>query len=273
MTRLVTIRLALGMAVLCLLAACGGAEARSGEAASTSSAVGEIRVAAASDLRLAFEALAPLYTEKTGTDIVFSFGSSGQLREQVVNGAPFDVFASANTDYIDDVIEAGRGDPDTRTDYALGRLVMWSPPGKNVPSGVAELSADRYARIAIANPEHAPYGLAAKQALERAGIYADVESRIIYGENISDTLRIVQSGNADVGLVALSLVVTGSHDYTLVDSALHDPLRQALVVTSRGSGKPAAEAFAEFVASPEGRAVMVRHGFVLPGESLPPADG
>jgi molybdate transport system substrate-binding protein len=242
--------------------------ADSGAAAGTEQ-VDEITVAAASDLRPAFEALGAAFEADTGTNVTFSFGSSGQLREQIVNGAPFDVFASANVAFVDEVIDAGRGIAATKADYALGRIVLWAPADATLPAAIGELTDERYRRIAIANPEHAPYGLAAKQALQSAGVYATVEPRLVYGENISDTFRIVQSGNADVGIVALSLAIADGGEFTLVPAELHEPLEQALVVTSSGPQGEAATAFAEFLGSPAGREVMVRYGFVLPGESMP----
>ncbi len=226
----------------------------------------EITVAAASDLRPAFEELGTAFEAETGTVVTFSFGSSGQLREQIINGAPFDLFASANVDFVDDVIDAGRGIADTKADYAHGRIVLWTPAGVEPPASIDELVDPRFRRIAIANPEHAPYGLAAKEALVAAGVYEVVEGRLVYGESISDTFRIAQSGNADVGIVALSLAIADGSDYTLVPAELHEPLQQALVVTSTGARGDTAVAFAAFIGSPAGREVMVRYGFVLPGE-------
>jgi molybdate transport system substrate-binding protein len=141
--------------------------------------------------------------------------------------------------------------------------------GLELPASIDELADRRYRRIAIANPEHAPYGLAAKQALESVGVHTAVESRLVYGDNISDTFRIVRSGNAEVGIVALSLAIAEGSDYTLVPAELHEPLEQALVVTSTGARGEAATAFAELLGSPAGRELMVRYGFVLPGEATP----
>lgn len=247
----------LAASALLMLAGCGSDDG--GEAAGT------ITVAAASDLRFAFEELGERFADETGTEVTFSFGSSGQLREQIVNGAPFDVFASADAAYVDAVVEAGRGRPETRADYALGRIVLWAPPGSPLPAEVADLADPRYRRIAVANPEHAPYGRAAVQALEAAGIADQVEDRLVYGENISDTLRIARSGNADIGIVALSLVIADGTEHVVVPASLHGPLRQALVVTAGDDEVEAASAFADFVNSSEGREVMVRYGFALPG--------
>jgi molybdate transport system substrate-binding protein len=226
----------------------------------------EITVAAASDLRVAFEELGERFTAETGTTVTFSFGSSGQLREQIVNGAPFDLFASANVDYVDAVIEAGVGVADTRADYGYGRLALWAPPGRAVPSAVEDLADPRFRRIAIANPDHAPYGQAAVEALEAAGVREAVTDRLVYGENVSDTLRLVQSGNADVGIVALSLVIADGGNHVLVPDSLHEPLRQSMVVTRTGARGRSAGGFAAYVNGPAGREVMVRYGFALPGE-------
>lgn len=251
--------------LLLALAGCGGAEGASGG----STADRQITVAAASDLRFAFEELGGMFSDKTGIEVTFSFGSSGQLREQIINGAPFVLFASANVEFVDDVIDAGRGVASTQADYAIGRIVLWSRPEVELPGSIEDLADPQYQRVAIANPRHAPYGLTAEQALDAAGVLDAVQPRLVLGENISDTLRIVQSGNADVGIVALSLVIAGDTPYVLVDDALHEPLRQALVVTATGPAGDDAARFAAFLASPEGREVMVRYGFALPGEELP----
>lgn len=256
-----TARAALVVCAAVLLSACGGAS----EPAATTAE--EITVAAASDLRPAFEELGEAFEASTGTRVTFSFGSSGQLREQIVNGAPFDLFASANVEFVDDVIDSGRGVAATKADYAMGRIVLWAPEGVTLPRSIDALTNQEYRRLAIANPEHAPYGLAAQQALESAGISEQVQSRLVYGENITDTFRIAESGNADVGIVALSLALADGGDYTLIPADLHEPIEQALVVTSTGAQGEAAAAFAQLIGSPEGREVMSRYGFVLPGEA------
>ena len=254
-----------GAAVAMVLVGCGA----DGASPPGALEVDRITVAAASDLRPAFEELGQAFEAATGTSVTFSFGSSGQLREQVVNGAPFHLFAAANVSFVDEVIASGRGVATTKADYALGRIVLWAPSGVALPKSIEELTDARYRRIAIANPDHAPYGLAAEQALKSAGVHDRIRSRLVYGENISDTFRIVQSRNAEIGIVALSLAIADGSQYTLVPAELHEPLEQALVVTSRGEHGNAAAAFARFLGSPAGREVMVRYGFVLPGEALP----
>lgn len=254
---------ALAMGVAVLSSACGFDRAgQAGEPAAVS-------VAAASDLRGAFEELGQDFAAETGIVVSFSFGSSGQLREQIVHGAPFDVFASADVAYVDDVVEAGRGVADTVAEYAHGRLALHAAPGRPLPAEVGDLADQRFRRIAVANPAHAPYGQAAVAALRSAGVYEEVEPRLVYGENISDTLRLARSGNADVAVVALSLVVTEPAPFTVVPDALHEPLRQALVVTAGHERRAEAERFARYVNSPAGREVLRRYGLTLPGEVLP----
>ena len=258
MTGTVRFVVTLAFASVLVLAACGG------PGPSQPGPVDQITVAAASDLRFAFEELGSAFAAETGIEVTFSFGSSGQLREQIINGAPFDLFASANLAFVEAVVDAGRGVAETKTDYAVGRIVLWVPEGSIAPTGVAELADSRYQRIAIANPAHAPYGMAAEQALRSAGIYDQVQPRLIFGENISDTLRIGQSGNADVAIVALSLVIGEDRDLVLVPEAMHEPLRQTLVVTATGARGQAASRFARYISSATGRQVMARYGFVLP---------
>lgn len=248
----------------------GVTEARA-DAARPRPVVPEITVAAASDLRPAFEELGRRFTARTGTKVTFSFGSSGLLHQQVVNGAPFDLFASADVGFVNDVIRAGRGVRSTKAPYAFGRIVLVAAQDGEPPTKVADLTDPRYRRIAIANPEHAPYGRAAEEALRSTRTHDAVKDRLVYGENVSDTFRIVQSGNADAGIVALSLAIAAQSPYTLVPERLHEPLKQALVVTGSGARGKAAARFAAFIGRPAGREVMVRYGFVLPGERAPTA--
>jgi molybdate transport system substrate-binding protein len=246
------------------LAACGGSSAKP-----TEGVVPSITIAAASDLRPAFEDLGATFTEVTGIAVRFSFGSSGQLREQIINGAPFDLFASANSAFVDEVIEAGIGVADTRAVYGNGRIVLWAPAGATLPESIEQLADPAYERIAIANPEHAPYGQAAEQALAAAGISDVVGDRLVFGENVSDALRIAKSGNADIGIVALSLAIADGGPYTLIPAELHAPLVQALVVTAADQAhQQAATQFAELLASPIGRRTMAEYGFTLPDDPL-----
>ena len=234
-------------------------------------AIQTLLVAGASDLRPAFEVLGRRFTTATGTRVTFSFGSSGQLAQQIINGAPFDVFASADVGFVDRVLAKGIGDRSTKSTYAFGRLAVWTQPGSTPVAAVSALGDASITRIAIANPDHAPYGVAAVEALTTAGIYDSVKDRLVYGENVSDTYRLATSGNADAALISLSLVIADakSGKYLIVPADEHRPLEQALVVTASKKRAASAKAFTALVQSKDGRAVMRKFGFLLPGDPVP----
>jgi molybdate transport system substrate-binding protein len=232
-----------------------------------------LRVAAASDLALAFKEVGTAFETESGKKVEFSFGSTGLLAKQIAEGAPYDVFAAANVSFVDDVVKAGACLGDSKALYARGRIVIWSKDPQALPKDISELKDPKYAKIAIANPEHAPYGKAAQQAMQKAGLWNDLQRRTVYGENVQQTLMFARSQNADVAFVALSLAVTSPGNWIPVDPSLHEPLDQALVACKGGThGAKANEArsFIEFVGSEPGRAIMKRYGFLLPGEELPP---
>jgi molybdate transport system substrate-binding protein len=227
------------------------------------------KIAAAADLAFAFEEVGTAYAKETGVMPVFTFGSTGLLAKQLEEGAPFDGFAAANVSFVDEVVAAGACDATTKTLYARGRVVLWARNGVPLPKTIEELADPKYSKIAIANPEHAPYGKAAREALEKSGVWPKVEARIVFGENVQQTLKFAQTGNADVALVALSLaVVTKDGAYLDVEPSLHAPLDQALVACNHGKARDSGKSFGEFVASEKGRAIMKRYGFLLPGEQL-----
>jgi molybdate transport system substrate-binding protein len=261
--------LAAGVAVL-VLAGCAATSPATG-------ADGEVAllVAAASDLRPAFEELGDRYAAAGGGEVTFDFGSSGQLAQRIREGAPFDLFASADVAYVDDVIGAGIGDASTQRTYAYGRLVIWSPEERWEDwRELTDLAEDGgISNLAIANPDHAPYGRAAQEALTTTGALGAVRDRLVLGENISDAQRLVETGNADVGIIALSLAIAaderGVGRWVEVDEDLHAPLQQDLVVTATDPERAAAaRAFVALVDGEEGRAVMARYGFLLPGEEV-----
>lgn len=244
---------------------------------SGSSRAGEpLRVAAASDLATAFPEVGKAFEAATGRKVDFSFGSTGLLSKQISEGAPYDVFAAANLSYVDEVVRANACDGSSKQLYAKGRIVMWSADRSLLPATLEGLRDEKLAKIAIANPDHAPYGLAAQQALTKAGVWADVKPRAVYGENVQQTMMFAQSGNAEVAIVALSLALEHRADarggWVLIDADLHAPLEQAMVICRGGSAgnKPnEARAFLDFVASDAGHAIMRRYGFLLPGEAAP----
>jgi molybdate transport system substrate-binding protein len=229
-----------------------------------------IKVAAASDLAVAFKDVGDAWQKQSGNGVVFSFGSTGLLEKQLVEGAPFDVFAAANQSFVDDAVKAGACDGASKALYARGRLVVWSRKDSPVapPKSLAELADARFVKIAIANPAHAPYGKAAVEALQKAGIYERVKARLVFGENIQQTLQFAQSENADVALVALSLALATPGNRLDVDEKLHAPIDQALVVCGKNPARvAAARSFAAFVSSPAGRAIMRKYGFLLASET------
>lgn len=223
---------------------------------------GPVQVAAASDLTLAFEELGALFETRTGQKATFSFAASGALAKQLSQGAPFDLFAAASSSFVDNAVQAGACDGATKALYARGHLVAWSKAGGPRLATLADLRRADIQHIAIANPEHAPYGKAAREALTSAGIWHDVASKIVLAENVRQALQFAQTGNAEVALVALSLVAKDESGSRLdVEPAFHAPIEQALVVCRHGKNQAGGRAFAQLVASAEGQALLQRYGF------------
>ncbi|HRE46243.1 MAG TPA: molybdate ABC transporter substrate-binding protein [Aggregatilineales bacterium] len=230
-----------------------------------------LTVAAAASVTPAFEALGILFTKQTGIGVVFNFGSTGQLTQQIEQGAPVDVFAAADRSHIDDLAQAGLVIPDTVALYTQGRLTLWTRADSPLTfTTLGDLNRAEVKRIAIANPEHAPYGVAAREALESSGLWETLQQKLILGENITQTLQYAETGNVDVAVVALSLSIAAGDEgrYILIPAELHKPLDQALGVITSTTHEAEARQFALFVNSPEGREVMRRYGFTLPGEDL-----
>jgi molybdate transport system substrate-binding protein len=229
-----------------------------------------IVVAAAADLAAAMPALAAAFEAETGTRVVATLGSSGQLAQQIAHGAPVDVFASADAGWVDFLDAAGRTVTDTRALYARGRLVLRAGRGRPDVARIEDLAHESIRRIAIANPEHAPYGRAAREALQRAGIASAVEPKLVIAENVRIASQYAQTGNVDVAITALSLV--GEHDagWSLVPAALHSPLDQVIVAVAGRPREAEARAFVRFVLGPRGREILARWRFELPdGEDGP----
>jgi molybdate transport system substrate-binding protein len=229
-----------------------------------------LTVAAAADLTPAFQEIGASFTAQTGVEIDFTFGSTGQLAQQIEAGAPVDVFAAANIEYIDQLAAKGQIVPGTKALYARGRIVLWTPPDSTLPiDTLADLTNPAIRHIAIANPDHAPYGVAARQAMQHAGIWDELQPKLILGENVRDTLRYAETGNVDVAIVALSLANQGNGRWTLIPGDQHESIDQALAVIAGTTHEAEARAFAGYVNGEAGRAVMRRYGFVLPGEAIP----
>ena len=229
---------------------------------STTTHTDELTVAAASDLTPAFEELGRAFEAAHKTKVVFVFGSTGLLTRQIENGAPMDLFAAANISYIDQLEQKGLIIPDSKVVYARGRITLWTRSDSNLRlENIADLGRPEVQRRAIANPDHAPYGLAAKQALESVGIWERIRPKLVYGDNIRQTFQFAETGNVEVAIVALSLSIQSRGRWTLIPEELHQPIDQALAIMKTTKNEPAARAFAAFVASPQGREVMKKYGF------------
>src|SRR5882724_11275895 len=230
----------------------------------------EIAVAAAADLKFAMGELAANFEKQTGTKVNVTYGSSVNFFSQIQNGAPFDLFFSADVEYAKRLEAGGQAESGTLYNYAVGRIVVWMPPGMKVDvnaRGMDALLDSEVQKIAIANPGHAPYGRAAVAAMKKAGIYEKVEPKLVYGENISQAAQFVQSGNAQAGIIALSLTISPpmkDGKSWQVPAEMHPAIEQAAIVLKSAKNKDAARAFLEFVKSKQGRATLEKCGFAIP---------
>ncbi len=222
----------------------------------------ELTVAAAADLTPPFEEIGRQFEAANKIKVIFVFGSTGMLTKQIENGAPMDLFAAANVSYIDQLEHEGLIIPDTKVIYARGRITIWTTNDSNLRlATIADLARPEVTRIAIANPDHAPYGLAARQALEKAGIWNAVQPKLVYGDNIRQTLQYAETGNVEVAIVALSLSMQSKGRWTLIPEELHQPIDQAMAIMKSTKNEAGARAFAAFVTGPQGRAIMSKYGF------------
>ncbi len=256
-----TVACALLVATLAV-AGCEG-EARSARDGARESET-PLLVLAASDLTIAFTELEPAYEQASGNEVTTVFGSSGNLAAQIRNGAPADVFISANESFVDDLVSAGRIDSATRVEVAVGRLALVVPPGRAVAEDPGALTDPVYRVIAIANPEHAPYGVAARSALQATGAWTTLDDRLVMGENVVQAYQYVRTGNADAGLVALGLLRSADLPYRLVDADLHAPILQVGGVVRASPHASRAADFLAWVTGPDGRAILQSYGFEPP---------
>lgn len=238
----------------------------------------EIKVAAAADLNYALKLLAARFEKQTGSTVALSFGASGNFYSQIQNGAPFDLFFSADADYPRKLAAAGLVDNASLRTYAVGHLVLWHP---NIGETYDRLPTAReriteillrpdVKRIAIANPEHAPYGRAAIAVLERFGMKDKIANKLVLGENVSQAAQFVQSGNAQAGLVALSLLLSPATKnpgpYIQVPQDAYPEIRQVAGIVSSSKHRKTAQAFIDYVGSPEGAAILKQYGFGVPSQ-------
>ena len=230
-------------------------------------------VAAASDLRFALDTIAAQHERETGQAVRIVYGSSGNFRRQIAEGAPFELFLSADEAYVLALAKEGRT-ADDGVLYATGRIALVVPAGSPlaVDGELRDLAAavkdGRVRKFALANPEHAPYGRAAQEALTTVGAWDGLQGRLVFGENVAQAAQFATSGSAQGGIVALSLALApdalGTARYVAIPERLHRPLRQRMVLTKRAGA--AARAFYDYLQRPAARAVLARYGFTLPGD-------
>lgn len=226
-----------------------------------------ITLAAAADLHYAMDRVIASYRHDHPADSIdVVYGSSGKLLAQIEQGAPFELFFSADSDYPRQLLAHGHagGQPVL---YAVGHIVLWSASIDMRSVRLTDLVQPRFGRIAIANPRHAPYGKRAEQALRGAGIWDQLQPRLVYGENIGQTAQFAQSGNAQVGIIAQSLALApamAKGSYALVPASAYEPLQQSFVLTRRGASSVLAQDFARYVQSVKARDILARNGFTLP---------
>ncbi len=249
---------------------------RSGSAASwpqtAAKPCGAVTIAAASDLTYAMNEIAANFEKATGCTVRLSMGSSGNFLTQIENGAPFDVFFSADIAYPKKLEAEGLAAPGSTYLYAVGKIVLWTRKDSRVDvgKGFSALRDPAVRKIAIANPEHAPYGRAAEEALRQSGVYDAVKDRLVLGENISQAAEFVESGNADAGILALSLVVSPAmkdkgRAWNIPEN-LYTPIRQGAVAMRASSNPQGARQFLDYVEMPATAALLERYGFALPGK-------
>lgn len=235
----------------------------------TSASAENLTIAAASDLRFALDEVVEIFeADHSGHNINVIYGSSGRMTAQIINGAPYDILFSADISFPQRLQAEGMTATEPAV-YAIGRIVLWSSRLDASSMTLQDLAInDNIRRIAIAQPAHAPYGQRAQEAMETAGVWEQIQSKLVFGENIAHAAQMTESGAADIGIIALSLALFPSmleHGYTLISDSMHNPLTQGFVVTRRGGENALAMQFAEFMGTNEAHEIMKKYGFVMPG--------
>ncbi len=234
----------------------------------------KLTIAAAADLKFAMDEIVSAFKQAHPDDqIDVIYGSSGKFHTQIQQGAPYDLYFSADIAFPRALAAKGHAAFEVEP-YAFGRIVLWSASLDAGQMTLESLTDPAITRIAIANPKHAPYGKRAEEALRSAGLWDKVEPKLVYGENIAHAAQFVQTGNAQIGIIALALVLNpelaDKGGYWLIPNDLHAPLEQGYIITERAAGNALAKSFAESMSGPEARRIMTHYGFVLPGETLAP---
>jgi len=228
----------------------------------------KINIAAAADLKFAMDEIVAKFREANAKDDVdVIYGSSGKFYTQIQQGAPYDLYFSADIAFPRELAKSGFSFSEVMP-YAFGRIVLWSATMEANKMSLDSLTSSKISHIAIANPKHAPYGKRAQEALRASRLWERVEPKLVYGENIAHTAQFVQTGNAQVGIIALSLALNpalaNKGGYWLIPDTLHAPLEQAFIITKRAQGNDLAKKFADYMRSSATRTIMTKYGFVLP---------
>jgi molybdate transport system substrate-binding protein len=228
----------------------------------------QITIAAAADLKFAMDEIVVKFKrENPGNDVEVIYGSSGKFHTQIQQGAPYDLYFSADISFPRELVKNGFATSEVAP-YALGRIVLWSATMNANQMTLESLTDVSIKHIAIANPKHAPYGKRAEEALRASGLWDKLEPKLVYGENIAHAAQFVQTGNAQVGIIALSLAVNpelaNQGGYWLIPDTLHAPLEQGFVITKRAEKNTLARKFADYMRSSATRSIMSKYGFVIP---------
>ena len=219
-----------------------------------------LTVSAASSLTFAFQELGPLFEKETGIPVVFNFASTGRLTQQIEQGAPVDLFLAADTAFIDELVSRDLIIPESRQIYARGHLALWTKASARRVGNLRQLTEPQIRLIALANPDHAPYGRAARQALEGAGIWKEIQHKLVLGENVRQALQYAETGNVDVALLPLSLSCQAGGNWSRVPETFYKPILQAMGIPASAGNREEAQRFADYLLSPEGQLILKKYG-------------
>jgi molybdate transport system substrate-binding protein len=242
-----------------------GVSCRSDGFRKTQTEAPSLTIAAAANLTEAFAEIGSRFTNETGIRVVFSFGATADLARQIENGAPFDVFASADSEHVEQLESKGLLTPGSRVIYARGRLVMWLPAGSNLKvERIEDIKAKSFERIALPKPDVAPYGRAAVESLQALGIWEDIQGKVVYAQNVSQAKQYTSTGNAEVAFIPLALVKPGEGSYLEVSDDLHRPIDQALGIVKDSAKQVEARRFVDFLMSAAGQDLLIKKGYNKP---------
>jgi len=224
-----------------------------------------LTVAAAANLTDVFAEVGRAFKAKTGIEVVYSYGPTAELAQQIDNGAPFDVIAAADTEHVDSLVASRKLAADSRAVYAVGQLALWIPKGEQ--SGISELkdlAGQRVRFISVAQPELAPYGQATIEVLKNSHIWEAVQPKVVYANSIAQAKQMAASGNADAAFTAYSLVLHAGGTVLKIDSHLYHPIEQAIAIVARSARIEEANQFRSFLLGPDGRTILAKSGYLVP---------